>query len=170
MTLGGWAYLSQLPAFVDTRLHLDSFGYGCLMAMTGVGACVAALMVATQGTKLVKEQTLYWGIGIYSFFVVLCGLQANPMATAACLFLTGFGLILFFSCGNSLVQTRSPNELRGRLMGIWALVFGGGMPFGSFWMGVVAQRTSSAVSMEVGGTFCFTAALLVYLFSRNRTV
>jgi len=167
MTLGGWAYLSQLPAFVDTKLHLDSFGYGCLMAMTGLGACVAALTVATMGSKLLKEQTLYLGIGLYSLFVFICGAQADIIITGACLFLTGFGLILFFSCGNSLVQTHSPNELRGRLMGIWALVFGGGMPFGSFWMGVVAEKSSSGISMQVGGVFCFTAALAVYLFSKK---
>lgn len=137
------------------------------MAMTGLGACVAALVVATQGVKLIRESSLYAGIGFYSLFVFLCAQQSNPYTTGACLFLTGFGLILFFSCGNSLVQTRSPDHLRGRLMGIWALVFGGGMPFGSFWMGVVAQRTSSAVSMEVGGIFCLAAALGVYFFSRN---
>jgi len=46
--------------------------------------------------------------------------------------------------GNSIIQTQSPDHLRGRLMGIWALVFGGSMPIGSFWMGVIGQRVGSA--------------------------
>jgi MFS family permease len=167
MTLGGWSYISQLPAFVDTRLHLHGRAYGLLLAMTGLGACVAALTVATMGAALVRARTLYAGIGIYCLFVVLFGLEKDPIAAALFLFLTGFGLILFFSVGNSMIQTHAPNELRGRLMGVWALVFGGGMPFGSFWMGVVAQRTSSGVSMQVGGLFCALGALVVYLFFRK---
>jgi len=167
MTLGGWSYISQLPAYVDTQLHLHGRAYGWLLAMTGLGACVAALTVATMGAVLVRVRTLYIGIGIYSAFVVLFGLERDPIGAALFLFLTGFGLILFFSVGNSMIQTHAPNELRGRLMGIWALVFGGGMPFGSFWMGVVAQRTSSGVSMQVGGLFCALGALMVYFIFRK---
>ena len=167
MTLFGWSYLSQLPAFASAHLHLQGRSYGMLWAMSGLGACVAALTVANLGSKLVNERSLYAGIGLYCVFVILCGHETDPIAAALFLFLTGFGLILFFSCGNSIIQTQAPNELRGRLMGIWALVFGGGMPVGSFWMGVVAQRTSSGVSMQIGGLFCALGALAVYFFFRK---
>jgi hypothetical protein len=51
-------------------------------------------------------------------------------------------------------------------MGIWALVFGGGMPIGSFWMGWVAQHTTSGFALQVGGAFCFLGAAVVYLLFR----
>ena len=162
MSLGGWAYLSQLPAFVPDRLHLGADGYGWLLAMNGLGACTAALMVATMGAKLVKVSTLYTGIGLYSFFVFLFGFQQNPIGAAFLIYFTGFGIILFFAIGNSLVQSNSPDHLRGRIMGIWALVFGGGMPIGSLWMGTVASRTNSGVAMQAGGILCLLGAFFVH--------
>ena len=162
MGVGGWAYLSQLPAFVKTQMNMDVQGYGWLLAMNGLGACTAALLVAMQGAKLVNTRTLYVGIALYSFFITMIRYMSNPIGVAFMIYFAGFGIILFFSVGNSVIQTHSPDHLRGRLMGIWALVFGGGMPFGSFWMGLVAQHTSSGVSLQIGGIFCALGAWVVH--------
>lgn len=162
MGVGGWAYLSQLPAYAKTQIHMDVQGGGWLMAMNGLGACTAALLIATQGSKLITVRTLYTGIAIFSFFIILMGWMHNPIGAAFMIFFAAFGIILFFSAGNSLIQTHSPDHLRGRLMGIWALVFGGGMPIGSFWMGLLASHTSSGFSLQIGGVFCALGALIVY--------
>jgi len=162
MGLGGWAYQSQLSAFVVTQLGMDAQGYGWLLAMNGLGACTAALFVAAQGVHLVRIKTLYTGTGIYAAFIILFGFMHHPIGAAFLLFFAGFGIILFFSIGNSIMQTQSPDHLRGRLMGIWALVFGGGMPIGSFWMGLLAAHTSSGFSLQMGGLFCALGAFAVY--------
>jgi MFS family permease len=86
------------------------------------------------------------------------------------LFFVGYGITLLFSIGNSIIQTQSPDHLRGRLMGIWAMVFGGSMPIGSFWMGVVAQRVGSGHALQAGGLFCAVGALVVYLLCRPKQV
>lgn len=164
MGIGGWAYQSQLPAFVDKQLGMDVKGYGWLLAMNGLGACTAALTVATLGQNLVNIRSLNIGIGVFSFFIILFGFLRNPIGAAFLIFFAGFGIILFFSTGNSLIQTRSPDHLRGRLMGIWALVFGGGMPIGSFWMGVVASHTGSGHALQIGGLFCALGAVVVHFF------
>lgn len=168
MGIGGWAYQSQLPAFVVTRLGMKAEGYGWLLAMNGLGACTAALLVASQGGRLVHTRTLYAGIALFSCFIIFMGWMANPIAVAFMIYFAGFGIILFFSVGNSLIQTHSPDHLRGRLMGIWALVFGGGMPLGSFWMGLLASYTSSAFALQCGGAFCALGALAIFwIFSRQ---
>jgi len=77
-------------------------------------------------------------------------------------------VILFFSTGNSFIQTQSPDHLRGRLMGIYLLVFGGGMPIGSFWMGLLASHTSSGFALQMGGASCLLGALAVYLLFKRR--
>ena len=153
MGLGGWAYQSQLSAFVVTQLKIDAQGYGWLLALNGLGACTAALFVAAQGAQIVQSKTLYTGAIIYGIFIILFGFMRQPVGAAFLLFFAGFGIILFFSIGNSIIQTKSPDHLRGRLMGIWALVFGGGMPIGSFWMGLLASHTSSGFSLQMGGVF-----------------
>jgi MFS family permease len=162
MGTGGWAYQSQLSAFVVTQLRMDAQGYGWLLALNGLGACTAALFVASQGANIVKVPTLFFGVGIYSVFIILFGFMHHPIGAAFLLFFAGFGIILFFSIGNSIVQTQSPDHLRGRLMGIWALMFGGGMPIGSFWMGLLASHTSAGTALQAGGAFCAIGALVVY--------
>ena len=168
MGIGGWAYQSQLSAFVVTQLHMDAQGYGWLLALNGLGACTASLFVATQGARIVRPQTLYAGASIYGFFIILFGFMHHPLGAAFLLFFAGFGIILFFSIGNSIIQTQSPDHLRGRLMGIWALVFGGGMPIGSFFLGLLASHTSSGFSLQMGGIFCLLGTAAVYLFFRKR--
>jgi MFS family permease len=165
--VGGWAYQSQLSAFVVTQLGLGPTGYGWLLAMNGLGACVAALYVAFQGARIVRVRSLYVGTAIYGLFIILFGFMHSAPGAAALIFFAGFGIILFFSVGNSIIQTQSPDHLRGRLMGIWALVFGGGMPIGSFWMGLVASRTTSGFALQMGGVFCLLGALAVYFFFRR---
>ena len=167
MGLGGWAYQSQLSAFVVTQLHMDAQGYGWLLALNGLGACTAALFVATQGSRIVRVKTLYTGAGIYGAFIVLFGFMHQPVGAAFLLFFAGFGIILFFSIGNSIIQTQSPDHLRGRLMGIWALVFGGSMPIGSFWMGVIGQKVGSGHALQAGGLFCALGASAVYFLGRK---
>lgn len=162
--IGGWAYQSQMPAFVSKQLGMGVKYNGFLLAINGLGACVAALTVARLGQVLIRTRTLYIGIGIFSSFIILFGFIHNPIGAALVIFFAGFGIILFFSTGNSFIQTNSPDHLRGRLMGIWALVFGGGMPIGSLWMGIVASHTGSGVALQLGGIFCATGALLIYRF------
>jgi MFS family permease len=167
MGLGGWAYQSQIYAFVPTQLKMDAEGLGWLLALNGLGAFTAALVVASQGASLVRVKTLYTGAGIFSVSIILFGFMHNPIGAAFFLFFAGFGIILFFSVGNSLIQTHSPDHLRGRLMGIWALVFGGGMPIGSFWMGLIASHTSSGFSLQMGGLFCAVGSAVVYWFFKR---
>jgi MFS family permease len=168
MGLGGWAYQSQLSAFVVTQLKMGAQGYGWLLALNGLGACTAALFVAAQGSRIVRVKSLYTGTGIFAVFIILFGFMHHPVGAALVLFFAGFGIILFFSIGNSIIQTQSPDHLRGRLMGIWALVFGGSLPIGSLWMGMIAQRVGSGHALQAGGLFCALGASTVYFLGRKK--
>jgi MFS family permease len=167
MSIGGWTYQTQLPAFVRTQLGLAEWGYVGILASAGLGSCVAALLVATQGPRLVKETTLYAGIGIYCFFIFLFGFQHHPVFASLAIFAAAFGATLFFSTTNSLLQSRSPTTLRGRVMGIWSLVFGGGMPIGSFLIGSLAAQIGSGTALQAGGVFCLVAGFSIFLISKR---
>ena len=168
MGMGGWAYQSQLSAFVVTQLNRGAQSYGWLLALNGLGACTAALVVATQGFRIVRVATLLVGAGIYGTFIILFGFIHQLAGAAFLLFFAGFGIILFFSIANSLIQTQSPDHLRGRLMGIWAMVFGGSVPLGSFCVGVIAQRVGPGHALQAGGLFCIIGAAAVSYLGRKK--
>ena len=56
-----------------------------------------------------------------------------------CLAVGGWGMLLYFSTTNTLIQTSVSDAMRGRVMGIWALVFGGMMPVGGMEAGVLSH-------------------------------
>ena len=167
MSLGGWSYQSQLAPFVSKTLHQEAAGYGWIMAMNGLGACTGALLVAFLHDKLKTQFPAYLGTLIFSICIILVGFQTHPLGAAFFLFFAGFGLILFFSTSNSFLHTHCPNELRGRVMGLWALVFGGGTPLGILLMGLLAEKYGSAQAFQSGALFCLLAGSAVYFIGKR---
>ena len=151
MSTCAWPYISQLPAVAKAQLGMDAEGYGWLAAINGLGACAAALTVAALGDKPFREKQARWGIWLFGVAILLFGLQAHPLGAAFFVFFCGFGAILFFSTSNTLIQLETPHELRGRVMGLWALGFGGGMPLGSFLIGLLASQIGADRALQVGG-------------------
>ena len=117
-----------------------------------VGPAVGALLIHVVGAP--------WCflLDAFSYLAVLYGLGKIKLPASHYTPARGAG-----GWDHSLVQTQSPDHLRGRLMGIWALVFGGGMPLGSFWMGLIAQHTTSGFALQMGGALCAVGAVVVYV-------
>ncbi len=168
VSAGGWSYISQTAAFTAENLGGSAWDYGWLLGLGGLGSCLAALYIASGGRDHIRESNLYWGIGQFVFFILLFGFQHQILPAALLLFGATFGLTLFFSSSNSLLQTSTPNEMRGRVMGIWASFFGGGMPLGSLALGWAASRWGSGPALQLGGIFCLLGCLLVLAVFRGK--
>lgn len=162
VSLFGWAYQSQLAPFVSRQLHQDAGGYGWLLAVTGAGATTAAILIAYHHERLRSQTPAFLGSCLFSVAAVCLGFQHGFGGAAVCLFCAGAGLVSSFATSNSFLQTHTPDHLRGRMMGLWALAFGGGMPLGSLWMGFLAERVGSGPTLQVGGALCLLSASWVY--------
>ena len=84
--------------------------------------------------------------------------------SAAALAGSGFFMIIFFATANTSVQTRTPDELRGRVMGIYALAFLGLTPFGSILAGAIAHVASASFAVSLGAIICIVAGLAMMKF------
>jgi MFS family permease len=85
----------------------------------------------------------------------------------ACLVVGGWGMLLNFSTTNTLVQTSVSDAMRGRVMGIWALVFGGMMPVGGMEAGALSHWLGVPWAVAIGAIVCGAAALLTWLLVRR---
>ena len=83
---------------------------------------------------------------------------------------SGFGMLLYFSTTNTLIQTSVSDEMRGRVMGIWALVFGGMMPVGGIESGLLSQAVGVPWTVAAGALVCAGAGLLTWLTVRRNPV
>src|SRR5205809_3243817 len=84
------------------------------------------------------------------------------------LFVAGFGMMLFFSTSNTVLQTIVPDEMRGRVMGVWALVFGAMIPLGSLEAGALAHWIGTRATIVFGAVVCAIAAFVTLLTIRRR--
>jgi MFS family permease len=89
---------------------------------------------------------------------------------AAVLMAMGFAQIVFMTSCNTTVQITVPDELRGRIMGLYALVFAGMTPIGSLLMGSIAERWGVGVACMVGGTMGLLLVSGLTLVWRQRRV
>jgi len=72
----------------------------------------------------------------------------------------GFALMLGMGSTNTLIQSMVPDELRGRVMGVYSMVMMGMAPFGGLLAGLVADRLGAPLTVTIGGVICLTAAIV----------
>ncbi|HSP44664.1 MAG TPA: MFS transporter, partial [Chthoniobacterales bacterium] len=164
----GWSYSVLMPAFAHDVLHLGANGYGLLMAGSGIGALAAALTVASAGHLLPTRTMALGGVWIFSVSLVLFAFNKNLYLSVLLLALVGFGVVLYFSTSNTVLQSIVPDEMRGRVMGIWALIFGGMIPLGSLEAGLMADFLGTPATMAIGALICALAALVTLRVIRKR--
>jgi predicted MFS family arabinose efflux permease len=164
----GWSYSVLMPAFAHDVLHLGANGYGMLMAGSGVGALAAALTVASAGHILPTRIMALGGIGIFSAALALFAFNKNIYLGTLLLAIVGFGIVLYFSTSNTVLQSIVPDEMRGRVMGIWTLIFGGMIPLGSLQAGLMADFLGTPATIATGALICALAAIVTLNVVRRR--
>ncbi len=164
----GWSYAVLMPALARDVLGLGPNGYGVLISASGIGALVGALGVATFGHSFAPRNMALTGIWIFSSSVVALSLTSNFWLSLALLFFSGIGMLLFFSTSNTVLQTIVPDNMRGRVMGVWSLVFGAMIPIGSLEAGAMAHWFGTQYSLAFGAIICAVAGLVTLIAIRRR--
>lgn len=172
--LVGMGYEAMMPVFARTVVGVEVGGYSVLLASGGLGATAGALTVARMGDDVRKDRMIALGMVAFAAFLLLASffprwtsadwpVAARMACAAACLFGAWFGAAFFYSSTQTMIQMTIPAELRGRIMGIWMVVFSGSVPLGALWTGrasaawgVLPVMTGSALTcLIVGGTLLF---------------
>ncbi len=158
----GWSYSVLLPAYATDILHVGESGYGLLLSANGCGALLGALTVATWGSRVRPRLMILGGLWLFSAMLVLLAVVRWYPLVLACLAVGGWGMLLYFSTTNTLIQSSVSNAMRGRVMGIWALVFGGMMPVGGIESGFLSHAVGVPWTITVGALICAGAGLVTW--------
>lgn len=164
----GWSYAVLMPAVARDVFKLGADGYGVLMSASGVGALVGGLTVATVGHALPSRTVALSGVWIFSAALLAFAFTTNFYVALVVLAIGGFGMLLFFSTSQTVMQTIVPDEWRGRVMGVWGLVFGSMIPLGSLEAGAIANWLGTSFALAFGAITCAVAALWTLLVIRRR--
>lgn len=157
-TFLGLPLLTFLPVFARDVFHGDINRYSHMMAFSGAGAVIGALIVAWLGRFEHMGRTLLIIQGIFGALVTAFAISRIGWVSDILLFFTGASLLMVFSMTSSLVQLIVPDHLRGRVMSIYMVAFRGAMPLGSLAAGYVASLTSAPWVLGVNGGLIFCVA------------
>jgi MFS family permease len=159
VSMVGMPYTVLMPVFADKILHGGARGLGILMGATGVGALFGALTLAAKvGVKglgrWVTITCASLGISLFCF-----SFSTSFWLSAALLLPVGYSMMLQMACSNTLIQTMVPDQLRGRVMSLYSMMFMGMAPFGAFFGGALAHRIGAPITVAVGGVACVIGAI-----------
>jgi MFS family permease len=159
VSLVGMPYTVLMPIFADKILHGGARGLGILMGATGVGALFGALTLAAKtGVKGLGRWVTYScaGLGVSLF----CFSYSTSLWLSVALLLpAGYSMMLQMACSNTLIQTMVPDQLRGRVMSVYSMMFMGMAPFGAFFGGALAHRFGAPITVASGGIACVLGAI-----------
>jgi MFS family permease len=140
-----------VPLIARDVLHEGAHGFGLLMAALGVGALIGALAVAALRIGRPPLPMVVAPAMAAAVLLLLLSTARHFGLTAVLLGTMGFAQIVFMTSCNSTVQITVPDELRGRVMGLYAQVFAGMAPLGGLFVGTVAEYWGVSRACAVGG-------------------
>lgn len=161
LSIFGFPFLVLMPVVARDVLGKGAVEFGWMSSAVGAGALAGALMLAAFARRLPKGRMLRWastGFGVILFAFALS--RSLPLSLAM-LVMTGFVLIVNTATTNTLLQTLTPDELRGRVMSVFTLAFVGMGPIGALQAGMLADRVGAPTTLMIGAGMCtiFTFAL-----------
>lgn len=163
----GVPLLTFLPIIVKDVFHQDVGLYTRLMAFSGSGAVLGAMIVAWRGKSRALGRTLLGGIFAFGCVMVGFAFSRQLWITQLLLFVGGGLLVATFSTVTSLVQLIAPNEMRGRVMSIYMVAFRGASPLGNFVSGNVATALSVPTAIAINGSLLLVAAIAFWIWGRG---
>ncbi len=135
MTIFGMSFIVFLPAFAKEVLLGGEKEFTTLMAISGGGSILGALLVAALSRGGREVKFTLGGVIVLGLALAAFSYSSEFWAAAATIFVASAALMSVFALVTSLVQLKTPNEMRGRVMSVYNIAFRGGMPIGSLFMG-----------------------------------
>jgi MFS family permease len=159
----GLSFSTLIPAWSVNVLGGGAGISGLLFSARGAGALLGALFIASLGRNILRGKLLM--AGSLLFPVLLFSLSFSRQLPLSLLLLAGAGVgtILVNNLSNALVQTSTPERLRGRVMGTYIWIFFGCMPLGALWSGIIAGRLGEPAAVMINSAIAFLFALGIWI-------
>lgn len=164
VSIFGIGMMNLLPAWAKDVLHGDVRTNGWLVSARGFGSLISALMLAYWGSRKVRGRL--WTVGTFIMPVMLfvfAWIRLLPLSLVTLLGV-GWGFMMVTNNSQAIVQSLVSDHLRGRVMGVYTLVFFGSMPLGSLLAGTVAERIGEPLTMMIGAALLMILAIAAWVF------
>lgn len=162
VSLMGTSYQVLMPVFARDILEGGSDTYGFLMGSAGLGALIGALFLASRESVIKLGRII--PLAAAGFGIMLVALSFTRFMSLSLVFMLfiGAGLMLHTAASNTILQTITDDDKRGRVMSFYTMAIMGTAPFGSLLAGTLAKLIGTPFTIMIGGISCMVGALFFY--------
>ncbi|HEX2968312.1 MAG TPA: MFS transporter [Bacteroidales bacterium] len=159
VSLTGMSYQVLMPVFAKDILQGGSQTYGFLMGAAGLGALAGAVFLASRTTvlrlgRLVPASTLLFGAGL-----IIISFSRIFSVSVLLMVVIGAGMMLQSAASNTILQTITDDDKRGRVMSLYTMAVMGTAPFGSLLSGAMAKTIGTPYTVLIFGIITIISAL-----------
>jgi MFS family permease len=154
---------SQLmPAYAAHVVHVDARGLGLLLAASGAGAILGSLVTAFVPER---RRGVVWFASalLMAAGTIVLGLVHSFTIAVIVLVFIGLAVLSFAGSSNVMLQSMSPDDMRGRAISVFSMIILGLVPAGSLVLGSLATFVGLEASLVSGGAVAFVATLAIWL-------
>jgi len=152
------SYDVLMPVFAEKVIQCGSHGMGFLMGATGVGALCGAVFLATRTSSQGLDVIIARGADILGGCLIIFGLSTDISFSLLALVGVGFGLMANSACVNTLIQSLVHDEMRGRVIALYMMLWVGLMPIGSIIVGSLAELVGVQIIVIICGLIIIAGA------------
>jgi MFS family permease len=160
INLMGASYQVLMPVFAKEILHGGSDTFGFLMGAAGLGALLGAGYLASRETVLRLGKIIPAASGLFGAGLIIMSFLRNTPLTLILMVFIGLGLMLHTASSNTILQTITEDDKRGRVMSFYTMAIMGTTPFGSLLSGFLAKTIGTPITIFISGISCMAGALI----------
>jgi predicted MFS family arabinose efflux permease len=149
--------VDMLPGFADQVFQRGATGLGWLGSAIGFGGVIGAIWLTQRGsikglTRIIVLNALVVGLALMGFALV-----HNFWIALGFLAVAGFSMVVSGAGTQTILQSSVDNVMRGRVMGLFSLLYRGMPAAGSLFLGIVASGIGLVASVTIAASLCIAS-------------
>jgi len=154
-------YVQLLPAYAAHVVHVDARGLGILLAAAGLGAILGSLVTAFVPERR-RAAVWFASALVMAGGTIALGIVHDFTIAVAVLVVIGLAVLSFAGSSNVMLQSMSPDDMRGRAISVFSMIILGLIPAGSLVLGSLATLVGLETSLVIGGAIAIVATLALW--------
>jgi len=150
------------PVFAKDFLYGNASTFGFLMSAYGTGALIGAVYLLNKKNVLGLGKLIAFAVMVFGAGMIAFALSRALWLSLIIMMFSGMGMMLHVASTNTLLQTISEENKRGRVMSFYAMAFRGMSPFGSLIGGSLAGLIGAPVTLILGGAGCIIGVVVYF--------
>lgn len=163
----GYNFSTILPLLTKFVMNGGTQMFGVLTSSLGIGSMVGALIVA--GRQKPTRKFIYTFGAAFGILDVAISFSRVYVLTVMLLVALGIASISYIASTNTSIQMNSPEELRGRIMGLYVVIFAGSTPIGALFTGFIAETLGTAIMILIEGLLCLIGVGMGVLYIKRKS-